>query len=235
MQTLLATTPLLDYQHPTLQQLVAKRQWNTLAAFDKIQQIYNFVRDEIQFGYNTADNIAASAVLKDGYGQCNTKATLLMALLRAVGIPNRIHGFTIHKALQKGAITGLAYRLSPDDILHSWVEINYNSTWQALEGVILDQSYLTALQKQFTSCKTTFCGYGVDTDEFEKPAIYWNGNNTYIQDRGINQDFGIFDSPDAFYTEHQQQLSPLKKWIFQHVIRHQMNRNVNRIRNSVKQ
>ena len=153
MQTLLATTPLLDYQHPTLQQLVAKRQWNTLAAFDKIQQIYNFVRDEIQFGYNTADNIAASAVLKDGYGQCNTKATLLMALLRAVGIPNRIHGFTIHKALQKGAITGLAYRLSPDDILHSWVEINYNSTWQALEGVILDQSYLTALQKQFTSSK----------------------------------------------------------------------------------
>jgi len=73
----------------------------------KVKTIYNFVRDEIKFGNNVSDDISASQVLKDGYGQCNTKATLLMALLRATDVPNRIHGFTIDKTLQKGAITGI--------------------------------------------------------------------------------------------------------------------------------
>lgn len=59
--------------------------------------IYDFVRNDIAFGYNSSDDIKASAVLADGYGQCNTKGTLLMALLRKAGIPCRLHGFTIHK------------------------------------------------------------------------------------------------------------------------------------------
>jgi len=71
------------------------------------------VRDEIAVGYNESDDLIASRVLADGIGQCNTTGTLLMALLRAVGIPCRFHGFTIDKALQKGAITGFAYWLAP--------------------------------------------------------------------------------------------------------------------------
>jgi transglutaminase-like putative cysteine protease len=67
--------------------------------------VYDFVRNEIAFGYNAGDELPASAVLADGIGQCNTKATLLMALMRAVGIACRFHGFTIDKPLQKGAIT----------------------------------------------------------------------------------------------------------------------------------
>ena len=78
---------------------------------DKVRNIYNFVRDEVKFGYDTGDTIHESQVLSDGYGQCNTKATLLMALLRAVGVATRIHGFTIDKALQKGAIKGIWYKL----------------------------------------------------------------------------------------------------------------------------
>ena len=50
-----------------------------------------------------------------------------MSLLRAVGIPCRIHGFMIDKILQKGAITGMAYKLSPKEILHSWVEVFYEN------------------------------------------------------------------------------------------------------------
>lgn len=68
---------------------------------DKVRNIYNFVRNEVKFGYDTGDTIHESQVLSDGYGQCNTKATLLMALLRAVVVVTRIHGFTIDKALQK--------------------------------------------------------------------------------------------------------------------------------------
>jgi hypothetical protein len=231
MDTYLKETKILNYSDSTIQNLVNERNWKELDTVDRVKAIYNYVRDEIKFGYNLSDDITASEVLKDGYGQCNTKATLLMALLRATGIPNRIHGFTIDKSLQKGAITGLWYRLSPQNIVHSWVEIYINNDWYFLEGVILDIDYLKKLQEQNKDCKTTFCGYGVYTDNFDNPPIEWNLNNTFIQDKGINQDFGLFDTPDEFYAKHQQKLGVFKKFIFRKIVRHKMNRNVERIRN----
>ena len=92
------------------------------------------------FGYNIDDKIKASKVLKDGYGQCNTKGILLMALLRAKHIPCRIHGFMIDKLLQKGAMTGLVYKLAPKEVLHSYVEVYYNcsNTYIQKEGIVKD-------------------------------------------------------------------------------------------------
>ena len=226
----LRKTKILDFDSPKIQDLVKQRNWNKLTDSKKIEYIYNYVRDEVKFGYNNEDSISASQVLKDGYGQCNTKANLFMTLLRAVGIPNRMHGFTIHKSLQKGAVTGVWYKLSPKNILHSWVEVYLDGEWFNLEGLILDKPYLTALQKKFSNCKTTFCGYGAYTDDFQKPQVDWNKNHTYIQEKGINQDFGLFDTPDEFYKKHQQKMSPFKKWIYQNYVRHLMNKNVERIR-----
>jgi len=235
MNKFLEATKLLDYQHPSLQNLIQEKGWTQLVDSEKVRQIYNFVRDEILFGYNMADDIPASQILKEGYGQCNTKSTLLMALLRAVRIPCRIHGFTINKQLQKGAVTGIWYRLSPSNILHSWVEVGLGGAWYFLEGVILDKPYLSALQRKFSHCKTTFCGYGAYTENFANPVIDWNSNHTFIQDKGINQDFGVFDSPDAFYAHHQQRMGFLKRWIFRNYVRHLMNRNVREIRNGYGQ
>ncbi len=226
----LKETDILDYNAPEIQTLIHEKKWLEMDTITRIKSIYNFVRDDIQFGYNLADNISATEVLKDGYGQCNTKATLLMALLRATGVPNRIHGFTIDKALQKGAISGIGYLLSPNNILHSWVEINVSAEWHFLEGVILDKAYLSQLQLKYKDCKTTFCGYGAYTHDFQDPAIEWNLNHTYIQEKGINQDFGLFATPDEFYTKHKQDIGPLKTLIFQKVIRKKMNKNVSKIR-----
>lgn len=228
----LKETPILNYSNLSIQSLIKEKKWMELDTVKRVKSIYNYVRDSIKFGYNVSDDITAAQVLKDGYGQCNTKATLLMALLRATGIPNRVHGFTINKALQKGAISGIWYKLSPKNILHSWVEVYVNDTWYFLEGVILDKQYLTKLQEKNKNCKTTFCGYGVYTNSFENPPIEWNLNNTFIQDKGINQDFGLFDTPDEFYAKHQQKLGRLKRFIYQKIVRHRMNKNVKRIRNS---
>ena len=234
MQRLLEQTSILDYHHPSIQSLIEQRNWRDLDEVDKVINIYNFVRDEVQFGYNTGDTIQASQVLIDGYGQCNTKATLLMALLRAVGVANRIHGFTIDKALQKGAIKGIWYTLSPKNILHSWVEVHVNGQWYILEGVILDRPYLEKLQSMNKHQEKTFCGFGVFTENFQNPPIEWNLNDTFIQDKGINQDFGLFDSPDDFYNMHQQELSSIQRMVFKYVVRHLMNQNVNKIRNKQK-
>ena len=229
MHTLLTASPLLDLHHPEIEALVARRDWLTLSPYDRIGAVYDFVRNEIAFGYNEGDELPASRVLADGIGQCNTKGTLLMALLRAVGIACRFHGFTIDKPLQKGAITGLAYVLAPRRIIHSWVEVAFEGRWVNLEGFILDAPYLTSLQRRFP-VRQRFCGYGAATPDLSAPGVEWRGQDTYIQKDGIADDFGVFDSPDEFYARHGSNLSGLKRWLFTQVIRHRMNAQVRRIR-----
>lgn len=230
MDKYLKETSMLNYSDNAIQQLVKSRRWNELDTFECIKAIYNYVRDEILFGYNVDDNIPASKVLSDGYGQCNTKGTLFMALLRACKVPCRIHGFTIDKKLQKGAMTGIVYKNAPKNVFHSWVEVLLEDKWYELEAFILDKSYLEKLQQTNSECTGAFCGYGVAVKDFRNPIIDFDRNNTYIQSEGINQDFGVYDSPDELLKEHHQEMSPIKAFAYRNIGRHLMNRNVKKIR-----
>ena len=141
MDKYLKETKMLDYSNANIQQLIRERRWKNINEFERLKSIYDFVRDEILFGYNIDDNVPASKVLADGYGQCNTKGTLFMAILRACNIPCRVHGFTIDKKLQKGAMTGVVYKNAPQNVFHSWVEVYFEDRWYELEAFILDKKY----------------------------------------------------------------------------------------------
>ena len=93
--------------------------------------------------------------------------------------------------------------------------------------------YLTKLQEKFENCIGSFCGYGVATENFKNPQIFWNDNDTYIQKEGIVRDFGVYDSPDELFKEHMQNLSFIKRMLYENIIRHLMNRNVNKIRRAI--
>ena len=227
----LKETKMLDYSSKNIQRLIQERKWNNIEEFERLKSIYTFVRDEILFGYNIDDNISASKVLEDGYGQCNTKGTLFMALLRACNIPCRVHGFTIDKELQKGAMTGTVYKNAPQNVFHSWVEVYFENKWYELEAYILDIEYLRKLQRKNSHCTGAFCGYGVAVKDFKNLIIDFDRNNTYIQSEGINQDFGVYDSPDDLLKEHHQEMSVMKAFLYRNLGRHLMNRNVNKIRN----
>lgn len=224
-------TPLLDYSSGPIQSLIADRRWPTLEPTERAAAAYEFVRNEIAFGYNSEDTLTASEVLRDGHGQCNTKTTLLMALLRAMDLPCRFHGFTIHKSLQRGIVPEIVYPLAPTNILHSWVEVSLDGRWITLEGFILDDAVLTALQTAFPD-QDSICAYGAGTDNLQAPDIGWSGQDTYIQRTGINFDFGTFASPDAFYAKHRQ-LRGIKGLLYRFVIRHWMNARVVRLRRGV--
>ncbi|EFI42410.1 transglutaminase-like protein [Peptoniphilus sp. oral taxon 386 str. F0131] len=232
MNQYLKETKMLDFSNPSIQKLIEMKRWEEENKFDCLKAIYNFVRDDIVFGYNVDDSIPASKVLDDGYGQCNTKGTLFMALLRACKIPCRIHGFTIDKQLQKGAMSGFVYKNAPQNIFHSWVEVYFEDKWYELEAFILDQKYLSKLQKQFANCTGSFCGYGVAVKDFQHPVIDFDRNNTYIQSEGITKDFGVYDSPDELMKNHHQELSGIKTFVYRHLGRHLMNWNVKNIRKS---
>lgn len=224
----LLETPLLDFNSPSIQALIKSRGWRELPQGARIGAAYEFVRNEIVFGYNTHDDLPASAVLADGYGQCNTKGTLLMALLRALDVPCRFRAFTIDKRLQRGVVPELVYPLAPRNIIHSWVEALHEGRWFELEGFILDAPVLAALQAAFPE-RNALCAYGAGTERLQAPDVAWRGESTYIQRTGINHEFGVFDAPDDFYAGHRQ-LGGLRGMIYRFGVRHWMNRRVKNMR-----
>lgn len=231
MDKYLKETRMLDFSHPEIVTLVDRKGWKLLGEAEKAKQIYLFCKNDIPFGYNAdTDDMPASAVLKEGIGHCNSKATLLMALLRAVGVPCRIHGFTIYKELQKGAMGMIPYALAPAEILHSWVEVYINKQWINLEGIILDNAYLCRIQEKFKEVDGAFCGYAIATEDLKNPNVNWTGGSTYIQKQGIAKDFGVFDSPDDFYASQGTNLKGLKKFLYKTIVHKLMNASVQKIR-----
>jgi hypothetical protein len=63
--------------------------------------------------------------------------------------------------------------------------------------------------------------------------VDWCGTDTYIQSEGINHDFGVFETPDAFYAKHGANLKGIKRLLFRKVVRHWMNHTVARTRRGV--
>ncbi|HML50526.1 MAG TPA: transglutaminase family protein [Propionicimonas sp.] len=226
----LTATRMLDLDHQVLTELVESRGWKSLPARERIGAVYDYVRDEILFGYNQADDLPASTVAAQGYGQCNTKSTLLMALLRAVDIPCRFHAATVEKRLQRGVMDPVVYALAPRSIVHSWVEVLFEDRWVALEGVILDQGYLDGVRARFPSTSGAFLGYALGTTCLASPNVCWRGQDTAVQSTGVNQDLGIYPDPDAFFAEHSTNATGVRGWLFAAWARPSMNRRVRALR-----
>jgi hypothetical protein len=226
----LVATALLDFHEPAIEGLIVSRGWERVGERERIGGAYDFVRDEIGFGYNPSDDLRASVVLRQRLGQCNTKSTLLMALLRATGIPCRLHGFMVESEMQYGAVPRWLQLIAPAEIIHSWVEVHHEGCWHRLEGFILDRSYLASIQRKFPAVRGPFSGYAIATDDFRAPPVEWDGGDTYIQREAIIRDLGVFDSPDSFYAEHGTNLKGAKRLFFQLVARHVANLNVARLR-----
>ena len=224
----LSTTPLLDFSNPAIQALVKENGWATLSTDLRIGAVYDFVRNEILFGFNARDTLTASQVLEEGYGHCNTKTTLLMALLRAVDVPCRFHGFTIAHRVQRGIIPDVVYPVVSKNLLHGWAEVFFEGQWIELEGFVLDYEILNALQDAFPDTER-LCAYGVGTDRLHDPQVVWRGANTHIQRTGINNDLGVFDAPDAFFQYHSQ-MTGWRGLMYRNFLRHWMNHRVSRLR-----
>lgn len=227
----LCRTELLDFDSVEIRKLVEQCGWNQIKnTRARIEAVYLFVRDQIAYGYNEDFGIKASQVLQSGYGQSLTKTTLLMALLRAVGIPCRFHASTVDKIIQRGILKGTKYRLEPNHLYHGWTEISYNRQWVEIEGHIVDKPYIKKLQDLFPDYMGSFYAYGLAVLNFRNPPIAWEGNHTYVQSRAIEDDLGTFDAPDEFFAKFPEVEEYCRKLSYRKVIRPALNKNIKTIR-----
>ncbi len=232
-QTYLEPSHLLDYTHPDIEQLIISKGWDTpKTKTDLIGEVYTFVRDEIAYGYTKSFSLPASKILSKGYGNCITKSTLLMALLRSVGIPCRFHAMTIRKVIFRGLLPRLSYKLAIKHPHHAWVEVQYNNKWLAMEGHIVDRPYLLKLQAKFPDYMGSFYGYGIAVLNFRNPDNRWNEESTYVQNKAIEEDLGIFDTPDTFFRQYPESIAYTQSLRYRAIIRRRLNRSIKAVRDS---
>ena len=62
----LRETRMVDFSNPAIQKLIQNMKWKEMGEFERIKAIYNYVRDDILFGYNIDDGISACKLRSNG-------------------------------------------------------------------------------------------------------------------------------------------------------------------------
>lgn len=173
-----------------------KKQANTLVKdaktdYQAIKAIHEFVAN-LPIGFDKEDS-PASHVLKKGRGQCITKTTLFIALLRAAGVPCRVHGWRLHKFVHKTHMPALVYMFSPKTTLFTYPEVYYKNKW-----MLLSQALYSRKQPDWGVCP------------FDDAVARKNP----VKDEWIAQDLGVFWHPDAFVEKHGTNTDGWRKLAF---------------------
>jgi len=203
MQRYLQATRMLDYSNL---ELVKKREHlltHKKKSEEKLKALYDFVAS-LPLGYNKNDDIPASEVLKDGYGQCNTKVTLLMALARGAGIHARVHVYRVNRESHRDKMPNWLLAFTPNDTPFFWPEFYVNKTWQPLQKIV-------HVKKQtWKSCPFDGAKYQLEP----------------LRESWIVRDDGVWDSPDEYFRKHTTSVRGWRKVGFAVLGRRALNKDV---------
>jgi len=225
---------LADHDHPAIQaranELVADR----LTRHAKLESLFHFVRDEIQFGFPPKwDEVKASETLHYKVGYCNTKATLFLALCKAVKIPARIHTGLIDIRIMHGVFPGFSNPFLPRAGGHSWLEVEIDGIWKPLDSYINDKRYYeNALLKLHNSGLTTAYSIseakGASSCEFNFGEVGFMHMGAVVEDHGNWNDFAEYVASDKYIR-----MTRLQSLVYPMIARIS-NRNIEKIRSGKK-
>ena len=106
MNRWLMETKFINHQDPKIKELSARISSGLSDDKSKAIAAHDWVRDNIPFGWSKSFwHDSATDVLEAKVGFCDTKSTLLIALLRSMGIPARHYIVNIHRDILKGIVT----------------------------------------------------------------------------------------------------------------------------------
>ena len=203
-----AIKKLADYDNPIVKNKAEAltRGHNTIE--EKITAIFYYVRDDIKFQFPAeGDLLKASRIIEYGYGQCNNKTTLSLALCKAIGIEARVHFSLIDKKIHRGLITGLFFWIIPKTISHSWLEVRVNNKWVKIDSYINDKEFYTVGKKKLGE-RGWNTGYSIASSKNESSAELDFNNEQFVQMDAITGDHGIYDDPMDYYRSSQYKNRP---------------------------
>jgi Transglutaminase-like superfamily len=205
----LAQTRLLDLDDSKLR--IQAMRITQLASSDahKAVLIHDYLKS-LPFGcVRSHGHVTAGEVLKSGRGDCHTKGTLFVALLRSSGVPARLRFVSLTGAFLRGIIDS-----GDANITHAIGEVYLEGQWIQSDTYVADD----ALEIQALSLlarEGRALGYGVHA----LGSRYWSGlqhaHGQYtIQDPSSLPlvDFGVAHDPESFYAA-QPFLPDQTRWL----------------------
>lgn len=161
----LGSTPLVDIDDEHLRH-VAHDVAGEGDATTRARHVHDYVRDRVSFGFSHHFwRVKASEVLEAGRGHAIPKATLFTAMLRAVGVPARMHFVSIESDLLSGLLDLPMPRLD-----HAVVEVWLGEQWLACDSYVVDPVYFEAASTRLRREGRRW-GYGVHVDG----RVEWSG------------------------------------------------------------
>ena len=160
----------------------------------KIERIYYFVRDEIEFGWVYPQEIPAEEVLKNRRGVCMQKANLLVAMAREAGLKARFHFMYVHKTALEDFLPEFAYRRWVDHFPHTFPEIYLNGKWVSMEVTFDKELHEICINKKLNFGKNENIVRDVSI-EFSANGV--KGHQQYVRAEG----------KESFYGEDLSQLT----------------------------
>ncbi len=224
------STRLSDFDHPTVANLASRLTYGKVSPLEKVESIFYYVRDQIKFGFPPIwDEIKASETIYYGLGYCNTKATLLVALCRSVGIPARIHFGLIDLQIMRGIMPAVFFPFLPKLGGHSWSEVQLDGAWKAIDSYIDDRPlYERALQRLQKSGRSL--GYSIALLDGKSSCEFNFGELGYVHMGAVRADHGTWeDAADYFASDKYVSPTPLQKFAMPLMIV-ASNRNLTRLR-----
>ncbi len=196
-QRWLVNTPLLDIQHPKIRLLALRLTQLQQGDRNKALACYSHVREMPFACLPDGNSVSALTVLRRGKGDCHTKSTLLVALLRAINIPARLRFLTLRADFLRGVID-----LGDLPIEHCCVEVLLGGRWVTTDSHVMDPLLTRAALVRLAS-EDRDLGYGMH----RRGATNWDGEHQAFSPIEADDptslpvhDWGPFDDPYQFYS-----------------------------------
>ena len=198
----LGSTQLLDLDDPKLRIQAMRITQLASSATQKAVFIHDFVKSP-PFGCVSAfDHIPAATVLRAGRGDCDTKNTLFVALLRAAGVPARLRFVTLSSKFLAGIID-----IPQESITHAVGEVYLSGRWVQTDTYVTDEQFeMRALRKLEEQGLKIGLGIHVNADR------NWSGHqasHAQYSDQDPSslplKDLGFAHDPKYFYSDRSNQ------------------------------
>jgi hypothetical protein len=153
----LGSTSLLDLEDPKLRLRVRALTQLCKSERDKALALYRFVKRMPVSRPFKARLHTARQVLDAGRGDAPDKATLLVAMLRAAGIPARIRCITLDGRILRGVTSALREANRP--VLEMWLD----GGWEQTDTYIYDADTMAAARQRLKDLGWEW-GYGIHVE-----------------------------------------------------------------------
>ncbi len=202
----LGHTPQLEWRHPRIRLLAVRLTQLCYTPAEKALALFRHVR-QMPFGcVGDGTGVPALTVLRLNRGDCHTKSTLLVALLRAIGLPARLRLVSLKPDFLQGIID-----LGQHPVEHCQVEVWLDDRWVRFDSHVRDPPLVDACRARL-QLEGRSLGYGLHLDG----ATDWDGQTEALSptvagdERSLPvRDWGCYDDPYSFYSSTDEVRSKL--------------------------